>query len=78
MNIKEVMCKILLEKKKSMKLSYEDLMEMSGLSRSQLSYIFCHDGQGVSLDNLEMLGDVLGIEFAVEEVFKVDDQGCNS
>ena len=78
MNIKLVMCKILANKKKDLKLTYTDLEEETGLSRSQLSYIFCHGGKGVSLDNIEILAEVLGIEFAVEEIQKDEPKWCNS
>lgn len=78
MNIKTVMCKILNNKKKELKVTYTELEEDTGLSRSQLSYIFCHEGKGVSLDNIEILAESLGVEFAIEEIQKDGTDWCNS
>ena len=78
MNIKTVMCKILNNKKSELKCTYTDLEESTGLSRSQLSYIFCHEGKGVSLDNIEILAEALGVEFAVEEIQKEASDWGNS
>lgn len=78
MNIKTVMCKILANKRKELKITYTTLEEDTGLSRSQLSYIFCHEGKGVSLDNIEILAESLGVEFAIEEIQKDSTNWCNS
>ena len=70
MNIKVTMCRILRNRKEELGLTYKDLEKCSELAPNQLSRIFVHDGEGISLDNIEMVAYEMGVSFELHEVIE--------
>lgn len=68
MHIKRTICGILTSRKKEMGVTYEQLIANTGLSRNQLSWVFNHEGRGVSLSKIELLAEELEVELEIHEI----------
>ncbi len=69
LDIKTTMCSCLAERKKEQGITYDQLQEVTGISKSQLSNIFCHKGHSVSLEMIQLVAEALNVTFELHEIY---------
>ena len=73
-NCREVYAEIISDVKKERRLTYKDIMEVSGLSKRQI-WLAMNGETGVAIEKVEQLLEDLSVVIVIEEVLELRDWG---